>query len=181
MGSACGPPRVRKKWGLIDDCSVCAIADNYPEPGKRPLSSTAPTIIEHEDGSFYVAIGGSGGSRIFPSIYQTLFNLDWGLDASQAVEYGRLHNQLFPILTDADNVYPPHLLDELRSRGHNITSALLLHFPASFINNILSGVSLFPQSLTLTEWLLLFNWFCNATVSTMVSPLGQNAFGQISY
>ncbi|KAH6913849.1 gamma-glutamyltranspeptidase [Coprinopsis sp. MPI-PUGE-AT-0042] len=94
---------------------------NYPEPGKRPLSSTAPTIIEHKDGSFYVAIGGSGGSRIFPSIYQTLFNLDWGLDASQAVEYGRLHNQLFPILTDADNVYPPHLLDELRSRGHNIT------------------------------------------------------------
>lgn len=94
---------------------------NYPEPGKRPLSSTAPTIIEHKDGSFYVAIGGSGGSRIFPSIYQTLFNLDWGLDASQAIEYGRLHNQLFPILTDADNVYPPHLLDELRSRGHNIT------------------------------------------------------------
>ena len=96
-------------------------ADNYPQPGKRPLSSTVPTIIEHEDGSFYLAVGGSGGSRIFPAVFQTLLNLDWGLDASEAVEYGRLHDQLYPMVTDADNVYPTLILDELRERGHNVT------------------------------------------------------------
>jgi gamma-glutamyltranspeptidase / glutathione hydrolase / leukotriene-C4 hydrolase len=97
--------------------------DNYPEPGKRPLSSTVPTIIEHPDGSFFVAIGGSGGSRIFGAVFQTLLNLDLGLDISQAVEFGRLHDQLFPLILDTDSVYPPDLLDGLRDRGHNVTGA----------------------------------------------------------
>ncbi|KAF9049718.1 gamma-glutamyltranspeptidase [Panaeolus papilionaceus] len=96
---------------------------NYPEPGKRPLSSTAPTIIEHSNGEFYLAIGGSGGSRIFGSVFQVLLNLEWGLDISSAIEYGRLHNQLYPLYTDADSVYPQRIIDDLRQRGHNITVA----------------------------------------------------------
>lgn len=99
--------------------------DNYPEPGKRPLSSTAPTIIEHSNGEFHLAIGGSGGSRIFGSVFQVLLNLEWGLDISSAIEYGRLHNQLYPLYTDADSVYPQRIIDDLRQRGHNITGALL--------------------------------------------------------
>jgi len=94
---------------------------NYPEPGKRPLSSTAPTIIEHPDGSFYLAIGGSGGSRIFGSIFQVLLNLDWGLDVSAAIESGRLHDQLYPSILDADNIYEKDILRDLRRRGHNVT------------------------------------------------------------
>ncbi|PPQ98636.1 hypothetical protein CVT24_003969 [Panaeolus cyanescens] len=94
---------------------------NYPEPGKRPLSSTAPTIIEHPNGEIYLAIGGSGGSRIFGSIFQVLINLEWGMDISSAIEYGRLHNQLYPLITDADDVYPLSIIDELQQRGHNIT------------------------------------------------------------
>jgi len=94
---------------------------NYPEPGKRPLSSTVPAIIENPDGSFYAAIGGSGGSRIFGSVLQVLLNLDWGLDASKAVEFGRLHDQLYPLTVDADDVYPSEILDILRDLGHNIT------------------------------------------------------------
>lgn len=80
-----------------------------------------PTIIEHSDGSFFAAIGGSGGSRIFGAVFQTLLNLDFGLDVSQAVEYGRLHDQLYPLMLDADSVYPSDILDELRDRGHNVT------------------------------------------------------------
>ncbi|PIL36235.1 hypothetical protein GSI_01897 [Ganoderma sinense ZZ0214-1] len=94
---------------------------NYPEPGKRPLSSTVPTIMEYEDGAFFLAIGGSGGSRIFPAIFQVLLNLDWGMDVSAAIEYGRLHDQLFPTMVDADDILPPTLLDGLRAKGHNIT------------------------------------------------------------
>ncbi|KAF9222505.1 gamma-glutamyltranspeptidase [Gyrodon lividus] len=93
---------------------------NYPEPGKRPLSSTSPTIMEYADGSFYLAIGGSGGSQIFPSAFQVLLNLDWGMDVSEAVEYGRLHDQLYPIRVDADNILQSSLLHDLRGRGHNV-------------------------------------------------------------
>ncbi|KAI0682415.1 gamma-glutamyltranspeptidase [Cytidiella melzeri] len=94
---------------------------NYPKPGKRPLSSTSPTIIEDLDGSFSVAIGASGGTRIFPAVFQTLVNLDWGLDASAAVEYGRVHDQLYPQLVDVDNIYPSEILEDLKQKGHNIT------------------------------------------------------------
>ncbi|TBU55830.1 gamma-glutamyltranspeptidase [Dichomitus squalens] len=94
---------------------------NYPEPGKRPLSSTVPTIMEYDDGSFYLAIGGSGGSRIFPAVFQVLLNLDWGMDVSAAIEYGRLQDQLFPTEVDADDTLPPELLAGLRAKGHNVT------------------------------------------------------------
>lgn len=80
-----------------------------------------PTIIEHTDGSVYLVAGGSGGSRIFGSVFQAILNLDWGLDASQAVEFGRLHDQLYPLCLDVDNVYPQDLVDNLAQRGHNIT------------------------------------------------------------
>lgn len=98
--------------------------DNYPEPGKRPLSSTAPTIIEHPNGSFYLAIGGSGGSRIFGTIFQVLLNLDWGLDVGAAIEAGRLHDQLYPLILDAENIYERDILCDLRRRGHNVTGCV---------------------------------------------------------
>lgn len=85
------------------------------------MSSTVPAIIENSDGSFYAAIGGAGGSRIFGSVLQVLLNLDWGLDASEAVEFGRLHDQLYPSALDADDVYPSEILEFLRQLGHNVT------------------------------------------------------------
>jgi gamma-glutamyltranspeptidase/glutathione hydrolase/leukotriene-C4 hydrolase len=82
----------------------------------------APTIIENSDGSFYLAIGGSGGSRIFPAIVQVILNLGWGLDVSSAIEYGRLHDQLYPKVVDADDVYPLDIIRDLEARGHTIQS-----------------------------------------------------------
>ena len=97
-------------------------SDNYAAPLKRPLSSMAPVIIEYPDGSFYMAIGGSGGSRIFPSIFQVILNLDWGQDVSQAIEHGRFHDQLYPLQLDVEDNAPFELLESLRQRGHNVTS-----------------------------------------------------------
>lgn len=79
-----------------------------------------PTILEHANGSFYLAIGGAGGSKIFPAVFETLLNLEWGMDASQAVEYGRVHDQLYPEEIQADDVLPASILDGLRDRGHNV-------------------------------------------------------------
>ena len=89
------------------------------------MSSIAPLIMEDENGEFLACLGGSGGSKIFPGVFQTLINLDWGLDASAAVEFGRLHDQLFPTYVDADNVYPAEMLAGLRERGHNVTRECL--------------------------------------------------------
>lgn len=124
MGLDYGLHHVRMAPILLCPPDVWFHKDNYPEPGKRPLSSTTPTIIENADGSFYLSIGGSGGSRIFPAVFQVLLNLDWGLNLSEAIEFGRLHDQLYPLFLDADNVYPSDLLDDLRSRGHNVTGMI---------------------------------------------------------
>ncbi|OAX42511.1 gamma-glutamyltranspeptidase [Rhizopogon vinicolor AM-OR11-026] len=94
---------------------------NYPEPGKRPLSSTSPTIIENADGSFYLAAGGSGGGRIFGSVIQVILNLDWGMDVSEAIEAGRVHDQLYPLTVDVDNIVSESVLIALSERGHNVT------------------------------------------------------------
>jgi len=94
---------------------------NYPAPGKRPLSSISPVIIEDADGNVELALGGSGGSRIFPAIFQTILGVDWGLDISQAIEFPRLHDQLFPTLVDIDSGYPDDGIQALVDRGHNIS------------------------------------------------------------
>ncbi|ORZ25601.1 gamma-glutamyltransferase [Absidia repens] len=49
--------------GIPNDFGLYPAVYNYVEPGKRPLSSITPTIVE-SDGNFDLALGGSGGSQI---------------------------------------------------------------------------------------------------------------------
>lgn len=123
MHLGCTPPRVCPPSVLmvIRLLTFNRLADNYPEPFKRPLSSTTPTIIEDEHGEFLLAIGGSGGSRIFGAVFQVILNLHWGLDVSAAIEFGRLHDQLFPSEVEIDDVYPHRIVEELKDKGHNVT------------------------------------------------------------
>ncbi|PWN50654.1 hypothetical protein IE53DRAFT_387014 [Violaceomyces palustris] len=113
----------------LDDTSTPGVANafglapspyNYPEPGKRPLSSTCPTIVENRDGSFRLALGGSGGSRIFSSVAQVMLNLDWGSDLSEAIEAPRIHHQLLPVSVSAETGYDPKLLHALKAREHEV-------------------------------------------------------------
>ena len=122
------------------NCSIDiprSCTDNYPEPHKRPLSSTVPTIIERAaDGSFLAAIGGSGGSIIFGAIFQVLVNLmHWGMDLGDAIEAGRVHDQLYPEITVADSTYPLELVEELIARGHNVTGMFVVT-PSSLVLGI---------------------------------------------
>ncbi|KIY61396.1 gamma-glutamyltranspeptidase [Cylindrobasidium torrendii FP15055 ss-10] len=111
---------------------------NYPEAGKRPLSSTVPTIIENIDGSLYAVLGGSGGSLIFPAVFQTFLHLGWGMDISQAIEFGRVHDQLYPQTVIADDIYPSDLLEGLKTRGHNVT-VLDVNRVAAVIQGVVIG------------------------------------------
>lgn len=64
--------------GVMDDFSIPGKPNtfglqpspyNFLEPGKRPLSSCVPTIIERDD-EFELALGGSGGSKIVTAVLQ---------------------------------------------------------------------------------------------------------------
>jgi gamma-glutamyltranspeptidase / glutathione hydrolase len=65
-------------------------------PGKRPLSSMTPTIIT-KDGKLFMVVGAPGGSRITTGVLQVILDvLDFHLNAQDAVDLPRFHNQWRP-------------------------------------------------------------------------------------
>lgn len=59
---------------------------NRVEPGKRPRSSMAPTIVMDKKGQPYMVIGSPGGSRIISYVAKTLIaHIDWGMDIQKAI------------------------------------------------------------------------------------------------
>ncbi|WMN87254.1 gamma-glutamyltransferase [Vibrio parahaemolyticus] len=66
---------------------------NRLEPGKRPRSSMAPTIMLKDDKP-YMAIGSPGGSRIIGYVAQTIIaHTQWDKDIQQAINQPRLLNR----------------------------------------------------------------------------------------
>lgn len=74
---------------------------NRIEPGKRPRSSMAPTIVM-ENGKPVMAIGSPGGSQIIGYVAKTLVgHLDWGLDLQQAISLPNMNNRFGPFELEA--------------------------------------------------------------------------------
>lgn len=82
----------------LTDFSFRSHADGVPianriEPGKRPRSSMAPTIVMKE-GEPYMAVGSPGGSQIIGYVAKTLVaHLDWGLNLQQAINLPNMNNR----------------------------------------------------------------------------------------
>jgi gamma-glutamyltranspeptidase/glutathione hydrolase len=90
---------------------------NLPEPGKRPLSSMSPTIVER-DGVPVLALGASGGPRIISSVVQVLLALLWfGDEPVEALQRSRVHHQWLPDRVYVEEVYRD---DELEFHFKNI-------------------------------------------------------------
>jgi gamma-glutamyltranspeptidase/glutathione hydrolase len=77
--------------------------NNKIEPGKRPLSSMAPTIVLR-DGKPWLVLGTPGGSRIITAVTLTILNvIDYGMDVQEAVDAPRIHQQWLPEETFVEN------------------------------------------------------------------------------
>jgi len=75
----------------MDDFSTSPTSVNAPEPGKIPLSSMSPTIIE-KDGKPFIILGTPGGTRIFTAMAQIISNvIDFGMSMDEAIEAPRMH------------------------------------------------------------------------------------------
>ncbi len=69
---------------------------NAIAPGKRPLSSMAPTIVL-KDGTVALVLGSPGGARIITLVLEALVNfIDHGMTPQEAVDAPRLHMQWMP-------------------------------------------------------------------------------------
>lgn len=66
---------------------------NRIEPGKRPRSSMAPTIVL-KDGKPVLIVGSPGGSSIIGYVAQTIINvIDWDMDVQSAVSAPHFNNR----------------------------------------------------------------------------------------
>src|SRR6185295_8420754 len=80
---------------------------NAPAPGKRPLSSMAPTIV-FRDGRVFLVTGTHGGSRIITTVTQVISNvIDHRMNIAEAVAAPRIHHQWLPDLVNAEHGFSP--------------------------------------------------------------------------
>lgn len=101
----------------MDDFTIDAKSVNAPEPGKRPLSSMAPTIVL-KDGAPFVTIGTPGATRIITTISNLIINLiDFKMDLQPAILYPRFHNTNSPA-TNIEARIPQDVVKALEGRGH---------------------------------------------------------------
>lgn len=95
--------------------------NNFITAGKRPLSSSVPTIIE-KDGRLEMAVGASGGSKITTAVVQAIINqIDFGMNVQQAINAPRVHHQLLPHEVWMEEGVSVGFEEELTMRGHRIT------------------------------------------------------------
>ncbi|MGX6508396.1 gamma-glutamyltransferase [Rhodococcus sp. SJ-2] len=111
---------------------------NRVEPGKRPRSSMAPTLVfdrtpDGGRGDLQMVVGSPGGSVIIQFVVKTLVNsLDWGLDPQQAVSavsFGAANTPVtgvggeHPAIDASDDGAHDPLVQQLRDMGHEVSVA----------------------------------------------------------
>lgn len=111
---------------------------NRLQPGKRPRSSMAPTLVferteSGKRGALLLALGSPGGSVIIQFVVKTLVGiLDWGLDPQQAVsmvDFGANNSAKtnvggeHPNIDARDGGADDPLIRGLRQRGHTVDVA----------------------------------------------------------
>jgi gamma-glutamyltranspeptidase/glutathione hydrolase len=115
MDDFAAKPGSANKFGLIQG-EANAIA-----PGKRPVSSTTPTIVL-KDGKLFLVLGTPGGPTITTQILQVLINvIDHGMNIQQAVNAPRIHHQWLPDVVQ----YEPYgmaqdVMNALIRKGHRL-------------------------------------------------------------
>lgn len=91
---------------------------NSIAPGKRMVSSMAPTIVM-KDGRPFMALGTPGATRIFPSVLQAIVNvIDHGMTLQEAVEAPRVWTQGQSL--EVERGIAPRVRERLQAMGHDV-------------------------------------------------------------
>jgi gamma-glutamyltranspeptidase/glutathione hydrolase len=107
-------PELANAWGATGSSA------NEVAPGKRPLSSMAPTLVL-QDGNPVMAIGSPMGTLIITAVLQTLINvIDFNFDAQRAVNAPRFHHQWKPDRLTLEPEFPIEVRERLQSLGYEL-------------------------------------------------------------
>ena len=105
--------------GMTTDTGLIGTGPNLAEPGKRMLSSMAPTIVAR-DGRLVMTTGSPGGRTIINTVLLTILNVvDFGMNIQEAVDAPRFHHQWLPDETRYERWgLSPDTLALLAQKGH---------------------------------------------------------------
>ncbi len=109
----------------LTDFSFVAEQDGNPvanrvEPGKRPRSSMAPTMVFDRAGALVLILGSAGGSAIIDHVVKTLVGaLDWKLDIQQAIDLPNFGNRNGPTELERGTA-AAQWAAPLRALGHEV-------------------------------------------------------------
>lgn len=93
---------------------------NRLQPGKRPRSAMAPTLVFDAQGAFAASVGSPGGSAIINYVAQTLLALlEWQLNPQQAVNLPHYGSRNGPTELELGQGLEV-LVSSLNARGHHI-------------------------------------------------------------
>jgi gamma-glutamyltranspeptidase / glutathione hydrolase len=93
---------------------------NAIAPGKRMLSSMAPTIVL-KNGRPALVLGTPGGTTIPSSVFQTLVDLlDFGMSTEEAVNKPKFHQQWLPEAVDVERTFPQTTRAALKKMGYKL-------------------------------------------------------------
>jgi len=95
---------------------------NEVRPGKTPLSSMTPTILE-KDGKLLLILGAPGGPSIINAVFQVSYRALSAprYDLDELVQAPRIHHQHSPDTLFHDRMLSPDIRQALRERGHALS------------------------------------------------------------
>jgi gamma-glutamyltranspeptidase/glutathione hydrolase len=107
--------------GLTDATGLIGTDPNLARPGKRMLSSMSPTIVT-KDGKLVMVTGSPGGRTIINTVLLTILNvIDFGMNAQEAVDAGRIHHQWLPDrITYEEFGFSADTIAALNAMGHTL-------------------------------------------------------------
>lgn len=93
---------------------------NRVEPGKRPRSSMAPTLVFDAEGRLAASAGSPGGALIIHYTARTLHGLlQWRLDPQAAIDLPNFGTTGGPVVLEKGR-FPAPVIEALKARGHEV-------------------------------------------------------------
>ena len=110
--------------GLTDERGLIGTPPNLAQVSKRMLSSMSPTILAR-DGQLAMVTGSPGGRTIINTVLMTILNVvDFGMNAQEAVDAGRMHHQWLPDRLSMERYgFSADTIKTLQGMGHTVAEA----------------------------------------------------------